>query len=226
MNDSQRKKSGLSNNWAVNEVDHLFSKLARYTRFVVFSKWFLLVFAIGLMVTLITVPLVSKDRSGVRVSFVDTQTNGKGAAASPVMSNPEYRGTSEKGDQFKVGGARAIQVSPTHITIEQVEAQMITPTGSWRSLTAQRAEYDQDKKMIALMGDVTLVDEQGYSFVTDAATVNMATMEVVGDSPIQGVGPLGNLLASSFKIMDSGKRIIFAGGPERLRLRIDRKAKE
>ncbi len=226
MNDAPSEKRLRGADWAVNEVDQLFSRLGRYTRFVLYSKWFLMLFAVGLMSALIAVPLISKNRSGIRVSFVDAASIAKGTSSQPMMSNPEYSGTGAKGEQFKVAGARAIQLSPTQIRIERVEAQMISPNGSWRSLTADGADYDQTAKMIALAGSVTLVDEQGYSFTTDAATVNMNSMEVVGNSPIQGVGPMGNLLASSFKIMDSGKRIMFMGGAQPVRLRIERKARK
>lgn len=212
--------------WAVHEVDQLLGRLARYTRFVVFSKWFLMLFAVGLMTTLIAVPLISKDRSGIRVSFVDSGVaGGKKNVSNPVMNGPVYSGSSEKGDQFKVTGTRATQITSTLIKIEQVEAQMIAPNGSWRSLTAAEADYDQTAKTIVLTGEVTLLDEQGYNFTTELVNVNLNTMEAEGNRPIQGVGPLGNLLASSFKIMDSGKRIIFYGGTQPLKLKIERKAK-
>lgn len=208
--------------WAAQEVDQLFTRLARYTRFVVLSKWFLMLFAVGLMAALIAVPLVSKDRSGIRVSFIDKKLTGKDPASSPVMNHPEYSATSDKGDQFNVKGIRAMQISASRITVEGVEAQMIAADGSWRSLTAGRAEYDQAARTILLTGHVALLDAQGHSFTTESARVNLATMEVEGDQPIQGVGPLGNLLASTFKIMDSGKRIIFYGGTTPLKLTIER----
>lgn len=222
--DSEDKRLNPAN-WAVREVDQILSRFARYTRFVVFSKWFLMLFAVGLMSALIAVPLIGKDRSGIRVSFVDKGTGKANTASSPVMNNPEYRGTGDKGDQFKVSGIRATQLSSARILLEQVEAQMLSPSGSWRSLTATKADYDQDAKSILLTGEVTLVDEQGYHFVTNSMTVALDTMEISGNEPVEGVGPLGNLLASGFKITDNGKRIKFMGGTEPLRLKIERKAK-
>lgn len=219
------EKKGLSAEWAVAEVDHLFGKLGRYTRFVILSKWFLMVFALGLITTLIALPLLSKDRSGLRVSFVDTAVKTGKDAARPVMSNPEYRGTDAKGQQFKINGLRATQTTQTLVTIDQVEAQMVTDGGGWRSLTATRADYDQEKKTIDLVGEVTLIDDKGYSFLTEEATVDMNTNVVVGKKRITGTGPMGNLLASGFEIRDSGTRIVFTGGAERVQLHIDRSKK-
>lgn len=218
------KKTGTAH-WAVKEVDHLLSRLASYTRFVLYSKWFLLVLAAALLTTLIALPLLSKSRSGVRVSFVDTQTGTK-PAAEPVMNSPEYFGSTDKGDQYKITGERAVQVSPTLIRILQVEGQLISPSGGWRSLSAAQAEYKQDAKLMTLTGAVTMMDDQGYTFTTESATVNTATSEVEGSEPIQGSGPLGNLLASSFRIMDNGKRIVFYRGAAPLRLVIQRQGRK
>lgn len=221
----QPEKKGLSANWAVAEVDYLLTKFGRYTRFVVFSKWFLLIFAVGLITTLIALPLVSQDTSGLRVSFVDKTGKPTEQATSPVMHNPVYRGTDASGQQFRVNGIEATQVTPTLIRLQQVDAQLVTKTGGWRSLTARSAEYDQTAKTIVLTGEVILVDDQGYTFVTERAVVNTDTSHVSGDQPISGDGPLGNLLASGFEIRDSGARITFLGGAKQVRLKIEREKK-
>lgn len=225
MTEKDGQKKGLSANWAVAEVDHLISALGRYTRFVVLSKWFLALFALGLVTTLIALPLLSKDRSGLRVSFVDNGMPTTKDAAQPVMSNPEYRGTGDKGQQYTVRGLRATQVSQDVILIESVTGHLSTDSGAMRDLSANKGEYNQVSKIIELTGNVTLTDEQGYSFLTQQATVDSKTNIVVGHEPVTGNGPLGNLLASGFEIRDSGNHITFIGGKEPVRVHIDRKKK-
>ena len=112
------------------------------------------------------------------------------------------------------------------VAIEQVEAQLVTESGGWRSLTAAQANYDQQAKTIALSGEVTLLDDQGYSFTTPQAMVDMNSSKVTGKERITGSGPLGNLLASGFEIMDNGAHITFTGGAERVQLHIDRAKKK
>jgi len=218
-------KKGLSANWAVGEMDHLFGRIGRYTRFVLFGKWFLLAVAVALVTTLIALPLISKDRSGLRVSFVDSGAKPTGPTAQPVMNHPEYRSTDAKGQQFKVNGLRAVQVTPELVTIEQVEAQLAMENGGWRTLTAASADYTQANKIVELKGVVTMRDNQGYRFVTERAIVNTDTMNVDGPVAVSGEGPLGNLLASGFEIRDSGQHIRFLGGEQPVRLHIDRTKK-
>lgn len=218
-------ESGLSSWWAVREVDHLFAALGRYTRFVVYGKWSLILIACVLVLSLIVWPLVSKDRSGMRVSFVDPKSVPQ-QPTSPVMQNPIYRGIGDNGQQFKVIGKRAIQQTPTLAIIEQVEGQMLKAAGGWYSLTADRAEYQQDRKLLELIGNVTVIDEKGTTFTTERATVDVPTMHVTGHVPITGVGAMGNISASAFEILDNGDHIIFTGTKPQLKVIVDRAARK
>jgi lipopolysaccharide export system protein LptC len=221
----QPDKRRISPMWAVREVDHLFSRLARYTRFVMYSKWSLMVVTLLLVATLIAWPLITKDRSGMRISFVD-KTGKADKPKSPVMNNPEYRGVGLNGQQYKVNGIRATQKTPALIVIDKVEAQMLKADGSWFSLTADRADYLQENKQIKLFGNVSVIDMKATNFITESATIETDTMNIYGNEAISGTGALGNILASSFEIRDNGNHIIFMGGAEQLRVTVDRKKKE
>ena len=226
MAEPPQSKRMSSATWAVREVDHLFSKLGRYTRFVLYSKWFLGVFAFALLTSLIAWPLLTKDRSGIRMSFIDNTVKPGQKASSPVMSNPEYRGSNAAGEQFKVNGVKATQISQSLAVIDQVEAQMLRKNGGWLSLTADKAEYHQDAKKIELISNVTVIDDRGYSFITSRATIDTKTNDTYGNESISGTGPLGNVLASGFEIRDKGAHIIFKGGTQRVQLHIDRAKKK
>lgn len=217
MNEAPDKKFSL---WGVREVDHLFSAFARYTRFVLYSKWFLGVFALLLMVSLIAYPLISKDRSGIRVSFVGTST-GSAPTTSPVMEKPEYRGSDKQGQHFLVRGTRATQKTAELVIIEQVDAQLTRADGSIVTLTADRADYQQQARRIDLRGNVHVKDSTGYDFTTPSAVVDTATMNVDGQEAVDGVGPQGKLLATGFKIRDNGKAISF-GGTDRVNVTLDK----
>lgn len=220
MNDAPEKHHTLSF-WAVREVDHLFSAFRRYTKFVFYSKWAFGVIALVLMVSLIGYPLLTKDRSGIRISFVGTtDSNGK-KITSPVMNNPEYQGTDANGQQYKVTGLRAIQKSADLVLIEKVEAQLLRADGSFVAMTADTAEYKQKEERIDLKGNVNVSDSSGYIFVTPSAVVNTNTMEVTGNERIDGAGPQGKLLATGFKISDNGKKIT-VGGSSRVTVKIDK----
>src|SRR5262249_6618623 len=150
-----------------------------YTKFVLFSKWFLGVFAIVLMSSLIAWPLLTKDRSGIRITFMGTGNPNN--AASPVMEHPQYEGSDAKGQQFKVTGIRATQKTPELVLIEKVDGQLIRANGGWSSLNADTAEYRQKQNHLELIGNVVISSDTGYIFNTPRASVDTKTMHITGN---------------------------------------------
>ena len=206
------KNSRLSANWAVQEVDQLIARFSRYTRFVLYSKWSLAVLALLLMVVLIAWPYFTRDTTGVRVSFVGaTKDMQPQPNLMPRLTNPRYESTTTAGDSFIVTGAVAIQQSASLVIVEKVSGQLVKKDGSWLSLSADRAEYEQGKHLLLLVGNVNVVNDAGYNFITPSARVDTKSMQVTGDQGIEGTGPQGKLLASRFEITDNGKTINVGG---------------
>lgn len=221
--ESSKRQEGLSAWWAVREVDSLFARIGRYTRFVVYGKWSLLVVALVLMTSLIVWPLATKDSSGLRVSFTENKAS-QSAPSSPVMQSPVYSGSGVSGQQYKITGKTATQQSASLIVIDAVEAAMTRPDGSLRILTADKAEFQQDKKLLELYGNVTVIDADGTNFVTEQATIETNTSRIYGTKRITGQGNMGNLVASGFEITDNGEHIRFTGGNAPVKLMIQQAA--
>ena len=221
MPDEFGKKKGLSANWAVREVDQLFGKLTRYTRFVLYSKWSLAVLALLLMAVLIAWPYVTRNDSGVRVSFIGSagQLVSKTGLA-PRMQNPRFEGVTDAGDTFKVTGAMAIQEANNVVVVEKVNGELIRKNGQWLSLSADNATYYQAQNLLDLKGNVNVINDQGYNILTDAARVDTRSMRVVGDGVISGTGPSGALSANGFEMTDNGATVTL-GKQGRVKVRIE-----
>lgn len=214
MNDESavKERSGLSDHWAAREVDHLFGRFSRATRFVLFSKWFLAIVAAILLVVLIVLPMLEK-RSGARLSFVTEEAANavkSDGANAPSMSKPIYEGSDAKGRRYRITGGKATQITSEMIELDNVEAQLDSGESAV-SVRADKAQYMQEAKKVELIGNVNVVHAKGYHFVTPAATIDTNTMDVTGNQEITGDGPMGKLLATGFEIRDNGKSIRFGG---------------
>lgn len=204
-------KTALVASWQNQGDGDLFVRITRYTRFVFFSKWFLAVFSVLVIGTLIAWPLVTRDTSGMRVSFAVTENADGTRVVSPVMKNPNYQGVDKKGQRYRVTALEAVQRTPVIIDMKNVQADMFASDQSWLTMTADRAEFHDDTKYLYLVGNVTMYHDAGYSFVTERAVVDTNTSQAAGDKQVSGQGPMGNLLATGFEIRDNGNIIKFGG---------------
>jgi hypothetical protein len=132
--------------WVQHEVEEVFLRIGRYTKFVFFSKWLLGVIALLILLLLMLWPLLSQDGAGVRISFVSGEGVASGVlnAAAPVMQNPRFQGVDNKDQPYLVTADRAIQHSATHVTLEKV-----------------KAEYEETKSQILwLTGEKEILENQ------------------------------------------------------------------
>lgn len=219
----QPESSGIADTWAVREVDHLLHRVARYTKFVVFSKWFLAIVAVVLFVVLVVYP-ITEQRAGQRLSFVsdDVAKVPEGANASaPSMAKPVYEGSDAQGRPYRITGGTATQITADMIVIDKVEGEMQTNSGNV-TVTADKAEYKQAANSIDLIGNVNVIDSKGYHFITPRAHVDTSTMTVTGQDEITGDGPMGKLLATGFEISDNARNIKFGTAGTRVGVTVNR----
>lgn len=202
------KKLGATD-WVQQEMEDVFSRLTRYTRFVLFGKWFLAGISLLILLSLMAWPLVSKDGSGVRISFVSSEVKDAVGGVAPVMENPRFQGVDKKGQPYIVTAARAIQQSATQVTLEDVKGELSMKDQNWLTLTAKNGEFRDDKKILYLLNGVTMRHPDGYLVITDRAAVDTVKSTAYGDRAVQAQGPMGNLLATGFEIRDNGNYLKF-----------------
>jgi hypothetical protein len=71
--------------------------------------------------------------------------------------------------------------------------------------------YQSQAQLLDLFGDVNLVHENGTRFVTNTAHVDVAADSAVGNDPVTGHGPSGDITAQGFRVLDRGNTIVFTG---------------
>lgn len=138
------------------------------------------------------------------------------------MVNPRFYGRDTHDRAFVVGagqaqrdnnGAGAVNLQSPSVTLD---SEGESPT----HVQASSGVYREAQKSMDLHGDVVLRDAQGNTFTTPQATIDTKAGVVHGDQGVHGHGPLGQIVASSYGVYDSGKRIVFKGG---VHARIDQK---
>ncbi len=129
------------------------------------------------------------------------------------MSNAHFEGIDDRKRPFTVSAEKAVQVDEKSDIIDliQPQADITLEDGAWLSLTADGGRLQRSKKLLDLTGQVNLFHDQGYELHTRNVHVDLANNNAVGNEPVQGQGPAGELTSQGIEVKDSGTRITFLG---------------
>jgi lipopolysaccharide export system protein LptC len=129
------------------------------------------------------------------------------------MLNPRYAGVDRENRPYVVTSAIGRQASDRDdlMSLERPRAEMTTHTGALVVVTAATAMYQSQAQLLDLFGDVNLAHENGTRFVTNTAHVDVAADSAVGNDPVTGHGPSGDIAAQGFRVLDRGNTIVFTG---------------
>lgn len=186
-----------------------------YSRFVRLSRVMLPLAAVGLLVTVVAWPHLRDLVEPVRV------VQGSGAAAGDAqMMGPRYFGVDNLNRPYSVTGRSGIPnaVNGEVFSIADPEAEITLENGSWVTVRAAQGEVDRQRRTVRLRGNVNVFRDDGYTFTTEEAFVDLNQRLTWGDRPIEGHGPQIEIEAQGFRIVGQGSTVVFTG-PTRVVLR-------
>lgn len=133
--------------------------------------------------------------------------------AGMTVSNVKYDGVDSKNQPFSITAISASQPQGNSdvINLSQPQADITMADGVWVALTAMNGVYRRKEDMLDLTGDVTVFHDNGMSFQTDAATIDLKAHTARGDQPVEGQRSDGEIASDGFEVRDDGKTVIFTG---------------
>lgn len=188
-------------------------RIAVRTRTVHVMKLVLPAAAILLIAAVVLWPYLVPDQTGFPVAFADLEDS----VDSVSMIDARFVGTDDHNLPFTVSARRIDNLKPdaTEMVLHQPAADMTLDDGSWILVRSDSGEYAVKAESLDLVGDVELFHDSGYEFRTSRASVDLEKRIVSGTEPVAGHGPLGELNATGFRVLDNGGTIVF-DGPARL----------
>jgi lipopolysaccharide export system protein LptC len=177
-----------------------------YTHFVLASKLMLSLLVIMVLVFMVAIPLIAKQKTGVRVAFGAIEEKEE---LPPIMMNPRFQGVDNNNQAYLVTASTALQTDNTTVTLEEVTADLTTNDNAWLALIAKQGILDLDAQSLLLQGDVQFYHDSGSEMRTEQVRLDFSNMVAVGDSPVQMQGDFGHIQANRFTILDRGDRMIF-----------------
>lgn len=133
--------------------------------------------------------------------------------AEVTVSDLKYDGKDDQGRPFSVTAEAASHADgdERHISMTKPLADIIMSSGAYVAVTAQEGVLDRDSDIVTLSGDVTLFHDNGLSFQTDSATIDLQAKTAEGNAPVEGQNGDGELFSEGFRVKDDGDTIEFTG---------------
>lgn len=133
--------------------------------------------------------------------------------AEVTVQDVKYDGKDAKGRPFSITADSASHVDgdDRHISLKKPLADIVMASGAYVALMANDGLLDRDADIITLNGDVTLFHDNGLSFQTDSATINLKDKTAEGDDVVEGQNGDGELISQGFRVRDDGDTIEFTG---------------
>lgn len=130
-----------------------------------------------------------------------------------TLADAKYEGKDEKGRPFSItaDSASHIDGDDRHIEMSKPLADIVMSSGAYVALTANDGVLDRDTDTMVLNGDVTLFHDNGLSFQTDSATIDLKNKTAEGNDPVEGQNGDGELISEGFRVRDDGDTIEFTG---------------
>jgi lipopolysaccharide export system protein LptC len=183
------------------------------TRIVYWLKVFLPLVALGLLSTLFLLARATDPDLAIRYTDVDVTELSK----EEQVTAPAYAGITRDGASITVTAAtvRPQETDPQKLDANGVGGRIELRAGAIADMTAPAAVIDPEADLAHFLGGVIILSSDGYRFETETLRAALGMTDIVAESAVYAVGPLGTLDAGSMRITqnrDGGYVAVFNDG--------------
>ncbi len=187
----------------------LFLRLTRYTRFVIYTKYgLLLLFFIIIGYIAIRANYAG---SGHKFNLVFSGVSAGAPGEVPRMNNPRLQGIDDSGRAYNITSEYAQQVKSDLVRMKKVQGDLTMKDGSWVSLISEWADLNPQTKLLILGGKANLYHDKGYEFHATQVNIDLNTNTASSIEAVEGQGPIGRITANSFTLDAVSSKIRFKG---------------
>ena len=166
--------------------------------------------AVAIVVLVVAWPQLTEKPKNffLRVSNMTTTETG-----TQQIINARFTGTDSNSRPYSITADTASQLknSPNTIELAFPKADITLESGAWLALSAETGKFSRKDQVLSLQGEVNVFHDSGYELRTAAADIFMGQGIAAGTKPVSGQGPLGTVQSTGFRILDSGRRVLFTG---------------
>jgi lipopolysaccharide export system protein LptC len=151
-----------------------------------------------------------------REAVINVVTPDKPSANPPMITvnNFKYNSTDSQNRPYTITADSAAQPQDKAldiINLTRPQANFTLSGNHWMTITADKGVYHRSADSVDLNGNVKLDHDNGMTFHTDSAQIDMKAKIAAGSDPVQGQNDTSEINSQGFRILDDGNVIIFTG---------------
>ncbi len=133
-----------------------------------------------------------------------------------VMELPRLNGFTSDSRPYELTARAAAQdiTKPEVLELKDISAVVELKDGQRVTIKSNSGIYNTKGELLKLTDHITLNSTSGYEGRLSEATVNVASGNVVSESPVEMKLPNGLLNANKLEVIENGALIVFGGGVE------------
>lgn len=145
----------------------------------------------------------------IESSFRERRTEPGAAGLSVTVHGPRFDGYDDNDRPYTLTAATAQRRRDDPALVDLVNPRLKDAASS--TVQARTGVWNAEREVLDLEGDVVMTDAAGYTFTSQKTRMYVRENRVEGQDPLSGFGPVGEVKADAYEVLDDGNRIVLKG---------------
>jgi lipopolysaccharide export system protein LptC len=145
----------------------------------------------------------------IESSLRERSTQPGAVGLSVTVHGPRFDGYDDNDRPYTLTAVTAQRRRDDPAKVDLVNPRLKDAASS--TVQARAGVWNTDLEVLDLEGDVVMTDAAGYTFTSQKTRMFVRENRVEGQEPLQGFGPVGEVRADAYEVLQDGNRIILKG---------------
>jgi lipopolysaccharide export system protein LptC len=145
----------------------------------------------------------------IESSLRERRTQPGAAGLSVTVHGPRFDGYDDNDRPYTLTAVTAQRRRDDPARVDLVNPRLKDAASS--TVQARAGVWNAELEVLDLDGDVVMTDAAGYTFTSQKTRMYVRENRVEGQEPLQGFGPVGEVRADAYEVVEDGNRIILKG---------------
>lgn len=131
------------------------------------------------------------------------------AGLSVTVHGPRFDGFDDNDRPYTLTALTAQRRRDNPVLVDLVNPHLKDVASS--TVQARTGVWNSETEILDLQGDVVMTDAAGYTFTSQQTRMYVRENRVEGQDPLTGFGPIGEVRADAYEVLEDGDRILLKG---------------